>query len=80
MLGNRPRRGAAYSVSNEFPEGTEPPRHPTPTQAPSRLVVRLELDATNAGQTYRRLRFLLKALIRQHRIRCIAIGPDRGRP
>ena len=70
---------AGYSVG-EFSNAAEATRHPTPTQAPSRLVVRLELDASNAGLSYRRLRWLLKALIRQHNIRCIAIGPDRGRP
>jgi hypothetical protein len=78
--GNRPGKGAAYSVGELSQNAAELSRLPATTQAPDRLVVRLELDATHASLSYRRLRWLLKALIRQHRIRCIGIGPDRGRP
>ena len=78
--GSRRAGDAATDSGSEFSNAAEPKRQPTPTQAPTRLVVRLELDAGNCGLSYRRLCWLLKALIRQHRIRCIAIGPDRGRP
>lgn len=77
--GNRAGEGAGHSVGIPSSAAEFSPS-PTPTQAPNRLIVRLELDASNSGLSYRRLRFLLKSLVRQHRIRCIAIGPDRGRP
>jgi hypothetical protein len=45
-----------------------------------RLIVRLELEASNPTLSYRRLRWLLKTLLRQHHLKCVGIGPDRGRP
>jgi hypothetical protein len=67
--------GARQAATSERPANTV--SSPS-TQAPARLVVRLELDASKSGLSYRRLRWLLKALIRQHRLRCISVGPDRG--
>jgi hypothetical protein len=48
----------------------------TRTSAPTQYVLRLQ----SRGDDIRRLRWLLKALLRRHSLKCVSIEIERGQP
>jgi hypothetical protein len=69
--------GSSMSLSKFSQNAAESTSRSAQTQDPARLIVRLELEAANPDRSFHRLRWLLKALIRQHHLKCVGIGPDR---